>query len=453
VRVQQAAPLAGERYHLFGIAGRGMAPLAIAARHLGAEVTGCDRGGTRDGLAALRGAGVPFETAHSPEHVVPDATFVATSVAPSTDPEISRAEQAGGVWHRSDLLAEVLRHRRSVGVTGSHGKGTVTALAAAALVEAGQDPLAIVGAAVPALGGMARLGQGPMIAEVDDSDLTLGRVHTDVAVVTNLDDDHPNLPISLRESVEGVGEFVSAARARVILGPSPRADRLASYARAEVWRYGRDFRARTVSAGEGETRLELIAPDGVRERAVIRLIGPRTALNAALAFAAAISLGAEPRAAAAGLAAVSTIARRLEPVGLRDGVRVFDDYGGKHPLAVRRGIEALRVHFPSAKLIAVFEPIGGFLSRWGRRYARALSSADYVVLAPPVASPDYAARALPDDGWMSVLTADPVRAADRQGAVDAALGLAGPGDVVVFFAQARDAHVLADAAVTGGQVK
>ena len=216
------------------------------------------------------------------------------------------AERAGGVRHRTDLLARLLEARPGVGVTGSHGKGTVTALAAAALESAGRDPLAIVGVTAPALGGMVRPGDGPIVAEVDDSDLTLF-VRTEVAVVTNLDDDHPHLAISLDQAVEGVGEFLSYASDRVIIGPSPRADRLAAYARADVWRHGRDFTARTVSVGDGETCLELHGPDGSRVRAPVRLIGPETAANAALAFCAALAMGAEPEAAAAGLARIRTL--------------------------------------------------------------------------------------------------------------------------------------------------
>ena len=64
-----AGPLAGERYHLLGIAGRGMAPLAMAARYLGAEVSGCDRGGVPDYLDVLRAADVRFATTHAADHV------------------------------------------------------------------------------------------------------------------------------------------------------------------------------------------------------------------------------------------------------------------------------------------------------------------------------------------------------------------------------------------------
>ncbi len=430
-----ARPLVGERYHLFGIAGRGMAPLALAARHLGATVTGCDRRGQEETDEALAAAGLDYSREHSASHVEPGARFVATSVAPSDEPEVVAAAAAGGVLHRTDLLARVLEARPGAGVTGSHGKGTVTALATAALEASGLDPLAVIGVTVPDVGGMVRLGGGPTVAEVDDSDLSLTRVVTEVAVVTNLDDDHPHLPSSLTEAVEGVGEFVSKAQGRVILGRSPRMDRLAAYAEADVWRYREDFTARTVSTDAEGTRLVLTAPDGTRVPALVRLLGPETAANAALAFATAIALGAEPEAAAAGLATVRTIRRRLEPMGIRDGVRVFDDFGAKHPVCVRGGIETLRRHYPEARVIAVFEAYGPYLARWGTRFAKALSLADHVVVAPAVFSADYTAGARFDQRWTDACTVPPVLVADRAAAAETGMALAREGDVVVSFAQ------------------
>jgi UDP-N-acetylmuramate--alanine ligase len=442
--------MGGERFHMFGMAGRGMAPLAVVARHLGAEVSGCDRGGGEEIRRFLRTADMGFETSHSADHVVPGTTVVATSVAAPSSPEIRAAQDAGVLWHRTDLLAAVLQARPGIGVTGSHGKGTVAALTGAAMAAAGLDPLVALGVPVPAFDGMVRLGEGPTVAEVDDSDLSLRRVGTEVAVVTNLDDDHPHLDSTLREAVAGVGEFVSRAQRRVILGPSPRADRLESYAEAQVWRAGRDFSARTLERKGGETRLELCTPDGLRVPAVVRLMGPKTALNASLAFAAALALGAEPHLAAEGLGTLTSIYRRLEPVGNRDGVQVFDDFGGKHPAAVRLGISTLRQHFPEARITAVFEPYGPYLPRWGRRYARALSAADRVVLAPPVFLPDYEFTDAVDERWVDACSTTPHRVDDHPEAVEVAMGLSGPGDVVVFFAQVARARAMAMHAVSGG---
>ncbi len=438
--------LQGHRYHLFGIAGRGMAPIAIVAEHLGAAVDGCDREGIAVVHAALESAGVTVFPNHDPDHLSDDVMLVATSVAPSGDPEIQAAASMGRLLHRTDLLAQIFRTRNGAGVTGSHGKGTVAALATAAMMESGGDPLSVLGVHAPFLEGVTRLGDGPLIAEVDDSDLTLRRVHPDVAVVTNLDEDHPHLNISLREAIAGIGEFVANATERVILGPSPRAQTLAQFATTEVWRWGRDFHAKTLSRGDGITEVAIDCPGGERVFAKVQLIGPETASNSALALMTAVSLGTDPVEGAEGLSLVTHLSRRLEPVGVRDGVRIFDDFGGKHPKGVRLGIEALRSHYPKARIIAVFEPFGPYLTRWGVRYARSLSHADHLVLLPPPIHPDYPEADAPNEKWLRSCTAPIVRCSTHDEAVETARSLAKEGDVIAFFAQFNPSSSMAWAA-------
>jgi UDP-N-acetylmuramate--alanine ligase len=439
--------LDGARLHLFGIAGRGMAPLAIVAQHLGATVDGCDRAGIAYARASLERAGIPVLATHDPDHLKDDPELVATSIAPESNDEIRVAIDRGILWHRTDLLAATLRDRPGAGVTGSHGKGTVVALTAVALAHAGLDPVALVGANVPQFGGTARLGSGPLVAEVDDSDLTLSRVSSRVAVVTNLDYDHPHLDTSLEQVVGGVGAFVSNASERVILGPSPRAGRLEEFARAEVWRYGRDYSGRVTSIRDGITRVEVSARGAGAHSATLRLIGPQPAHNAALAFASAVSLGADPAAAAAGLEDLSTITRRLELVGSANGVRVFDDFGGKHPINIRRGLAVLRRHYPDARITALFEPYGPYLARWGNRYARALSDADNVVFLPARYLADYAAEGTDSGQWRAVCRAPNSVAADHDSGVATAMSDSRPGDVVVIFTQINLSRSMALAAV------
>ncbi len=429
------------------MAGRGLAPLAVLARHLGAEVTGCDSAGAPENKAFLEAQGLFPLVGHSPDHLEAGTTLVSTSIAPTDEPEVAAAIAAGRHWRRTDLLAAVLATRRSAGVTGSHGKGTVAALATAAATAAGLDPLALVGTPVPDLGGMARLGSGPIVAEVDNSDLSLVGVACDVAVVTNLNDDHPWLGIRLREAVHGVGTYVANARERVVLGPSPRAAELASRAQVPVWRYGRDFGARTLSVAAGVTRLELRLPGGVREQATLHLYSPQLSVNAALAFATACSLGAEPEAAAKGLSEVTELTRRMERVGSRDGVEVFDDFGGVHPNAVREGLRSLRQHFPEARITAVLEPFSAGHAHWAHRYARALGGADRALILPVGRNPHYRDGRDVGLGWLERCPIETHLVAGHDEAVQAAMDGSRPGDVVVFFAQASASAVMAHSAV------
>jgi UDP-N-acetylmuramate--alanine ligase len=444
-------PLAGQRFHLIGVAGRGMAPLAVVARHLGAEVGGCDRAPVLDTEVWLATQGLEFVRSHDPAHLEARTTPVATSVADETEPEVLAA-RAAGLWHRTDLLAHVLRQQLSVGVTGSHGKGTVAALTTAALAAAGLDPTAALGLSAPELGGFARLGTGPCVAEVDDSDNSLARVDTEVAVVTALDDDHPHLDVTLEQKVAGVGEYVARARRRVLLGASPRAARLASCARAEVWRFGHELTGRVVARQGAETVVALRAPDGVRAQARLRTMVVRPEMGAALAWAAALSLGADPDAAAHGLGELTTLTRRLQLLGERAGVAVVDDMGAKHPASIRGALDTLRRHYPGRRVVAVFEPLDLYLPRWGNRYARALSGADQVLLLPAFGNTDYAGAPAYDEDWPAPCRAPVRRVADHGAVAVEARAVTRPGDVVVVLTHRNASRDLARSVLAGEPV-
>lgn len=444
-------PLAGARLHLLGIGGRGLAPLAAAATSLGADVNGCDSGGFALSRALLQDAGIPLEEGQEAGHVADGRHLVATASARNDDPEVQAAGSANRLHRRMDLTAAILAARPGLGVSGSHGKGTVTALAASAAVHAGLDPMTVLGVHAPQLGGAFRAGSGPAVVEVDESDLAAHFVTCDVATVTNLDDDHPHLHVSVGETARSVAGFVQNARRHVILGPSPRREALARHARVPVWRIGVDVRARVTRQEDEGSVVEISGPDGERVEAMVRLVGPATATNAALAYASARALGAEPQAAAQGLAALDRLDRRLEPVGRERGVWVYDDFGGKHPANVRGGLIALRRRHPDARIIAIFEPVfAAMIRKWGWRYARALRLADVAIVLPTVEHPDYPSTedpALRDwfrrPGGSAVGCSTPAAAARR------AAREARSGDVVVGFVQMTERGRDLAAAVIG----
>jgi len=431
-------PLDGARVHVRGIAGRGLAPLAAAARHLGADVTGCDPRGQPQMRALLRAAGIDQQRQHDPAHLDDGRELVATASAPLDDPEMEAARSAGRLHRRMDLTAAVLAARPGLGVTGSHGKGTVAALAAGAARAAGLDPMSVLGVDAPQLGGAFHSAPGPAIVEVDGSDLAAHFVTCDVATVTNLDDDHPYMPVTVAEEAASVAGFVANARTHVILGPSPRRELIARSARVPVWRIGVDVTARVARQRDEGTVVRIEGPDdGERVEALVRLLGPATSTNAALAYASARALGADPEAAAHGLSAIDRLDRRLEPLGRHRGVWVYDDFGAKHPAAVRGGLLALRRRHPRARIIAVFEPLfGATIRTWGWRYARALRLADLPIILPTVEHPDYPATddpALCD--WFRAIGGAATASATPAAAARLAARRAKTGDVIVGLVQ------------------
>ena len=177
--------------HLVGVGGSGMSGLAEVLVGLGHVVSGSDLRPSRV-TERLRRLGVRCSAGHDPDYVDGADVVVVSAAVPPDNPERRAALRAGiPVVGRGAMLARLAASRRAVAVAGSHGKTTTTAMVAVVLEAAGLDPTAIVGGTVSAFGGNARLGHGElMVVEADESDRSFLRLSPEVAVMTNLDEEH-----------------------------------------------------------------------------------------------------------------------------------------------------------------------------------------------------------------------------------------------------------------------
>ena len=150
----------------------------------------------------------------------PDAEVVVSTAIGDDNPELAAARERGqAVLHRGDLLGEVSRLKRTVAVSGTHGKTTTASMAAHALRECGRDPGFLIGGGAAQRRVQRRLGSGGVgVIEADESDRSFLKLARDVAVVTNVELDHHATYRSLGELTEAFAEFARPAGLRV-LGP------------------------------------------------------------------------------------------------------------------------------------------------------------------------------------------------------------------------------------------
>jgi len=423
-------PLRGLKIHLLGVRGIGMRTVGIAAQASGALVDGCDRRGSED--EELSRSGIAVAGAHDPSHVV-GRRLVATTVTRRDNPELRAAIADGSAHHRSDLLAALLRGRPSLGVTGTHGKGTVAALAGVGLIELGEDPMLLLGVNVPDLGSTVRIGAGRIVAEVDESDGSVARITTDVSVVTNVSFDHPQYRRTVSETLGDLAEHVAAVprEGRVVLGSGRAAASLARDAVAPVWRLGKDFRADIIDASADRSTIAFRDPEGGSVVGHVRLRSVYLAENAALAYAAVRAVGRSPAEAAEALGGLRSISRRFEEIGTVGGVTVYDDYG-KHPDTIAATLGALRAIRPR-RLHALYEPHRvPHVRRWHRRFAAAFGRADHVVMLP-IDDPDFGRAGSPPHDWFRRDGLDAELATDADDAIGRIARQTRAGDVVCVF--------------------
>ena len=368
---------AGRRLHLIGVGGAGMSGLALVARSLGAEVTGSDRVESSY-VQRVRAAGIEPAIGHAAANLLAGAEVVVSTAIGEDNPELAAARAGGArVLHRSDLLAEIAALGSTIAVTGTHGKTTVAAMVAHALIEAGRDPAYLIGGELRSTGSNAAWGEGGwVVVEADESDRSFLKLAPAVAVVTNVELDHHATYTSVAELERAMAEF--AAGAPVLVAADEVPERVVAGVGGRTVRYG--LGAGDLLAEEVEL-LPLGARFGVEGVAVaLSVPGRHNVLNALAALAACREAGVPLAEAAAGLETFTGAGRRFERRGrMASGAEVYDDYA-HHPTEVRATLAAARA-LGAERVVACFQPhLYSRTRHLAREFGAALALADLVVV-------------------------------------------------------------------------
>jgi UDP-N-acetylmuramate--alanine ligase len=339
-----------------GAAMNGIAALLAAMGHI---VSGSDLQGSPV-LERLEGLGIRTFTGHDPSHV-DKADIVASSTAVSTsNVELAEARRRGiPTLTRAEVLAAICHTRRTLAVSGTHGKTTTTAMLAAVLVEAGFEPGFLVGGELPGGRGGASWGSGKwFVVEADESDGTFLRLGAEGVVVTNVEVDHLDYFGDEAAIASAFQEFVEhAPGTRVVCSDDQGAAALAR-AVPGVTTYGSlahsNYTISAVELSASGSSFELSAAGRSLGRFELGVPGLHNVLNATAAIAMAVEVGAEPDAARTALAAYSGVGRRYELRGQANGVTYIDDYA-HNPGKVRATLATAR-NGRWGRVVAVFQP-------------------------------------------------------------------------------------------------
>ena len=177
--------------HFIGIGGIGMSGIAEIMHNLGYDVQGSDLS-ENDNVLRLRKIGIKVLIGHKSENIKGTSVVIKSTAIKDTNPEIIEARvKRIPVVKRSEMLAELMRLKISVAISGSHGKTTTTAFVAAVFEAEGLSPTVINGGIINTRGTNAYLGSSDyLVAEADESDGTFIRIPSTIAVITNIDPEH-----------------------------------------------------------------------------------------------------------------------------------------------------------------------------------------------------------------------------------------------------------------------
>ena len=428
--------------HFVGIGGIGMSGIAEVLLGMGYSVSGSDLNQSET-TRRLESLGARVHTGHRAQNLRRADVVVVTSAARPENPEILAARSGGiPVIHRADMLAELMRHRHGLAISGSHGKTSTTSLLAAILDRSGLDPTMVVGGRLKSLGSNARFGRGEyLLAEADESDGSFLKLPATVAVVTNIDPehmDHYGTEERLRQAfadfvnkVPFYGLCVLCADCENVRSLLPRVER-------RFVTYGvssdADYTARDITARGPTTCFTPVHRGKARAPVTLGMVGRHNVNNALAAMAVADELEVPHEVTREALGAFDGVGRRFTIRGEAGGVMVVDDYG-HHPTEIRATLAGAREAF-GRRVVAVFQP-----HRFSRtqllfqEFAGAFGDADMLLLTDI-----YAASEDPLEGVNSARLAAEIRSRGHKDVThlpekDAALQQlrerVQPGDIVV----------------------
>ncbi|MBG0771907.1 MAG: UDP-N-acetylmuramate--L-alanine ligase, partial [Anaerolineaceae bacterium] len=366
------------------------------------------------------------------------------SAIPDNNPEVQHALANGiPVLKRSDFLAELTQGQDILAVAGTHGKTTTTAMLIWMLTEMGLDPSFISGGVVNQLGTNAHAGQGNyFVIEADEYDNMFLGLAPKIAIVTNVEHDHPDCfptPQDYRKAFRAflgkvrpdgtafvckddpgatsLGEEMSAAKAILTYGSLPEAD----------------YQTINNVVVDGWPTFTLIHGDEVLGQVRLAVPGWHNVLNATGALGAIHQLGLDLPAAIRALGAFTGAGRRFEILGQAGGVTIIDDYG-HHPTEIAATLNAAHSRYPDRRIWAIWQPHTYSRTRsLEPEFIRALAIADRVgvlkIYAAREQDPDYSAQVIADS-----LPAD--KAAylnDFETATNYLLQEIKPGDILIVF--------------------
>lgn len=348
--------------HFVGIGGIGMSGIAEVLLNLGYAVSGSDLSDT-DTTQRLAGLGAKIHHGHHASHLG-DADVVVTSTAvKANNPEVIEAHRRSiPVIPRAEMLAELLKMKFSIAVSGSHGKTTTTSMIATVLAGGNMDPTMVIGGKLDSIGSNAKMGNGEVIvAEADESDGSFLKLAPTLAVITNIDLEHLDYYKDMEEIKEAFLQFANIVPfygSTIMCLDDRNIKEIIPRIKRKIVTYGltspADYQARHITFAGRSSNFSVYFKDKHQGKITLNVPGLFNVSNALATVAVVYELDIPFSAIQEGLAHFAGVHRRLETKGTINGITVVDDYG-HHPTEIRATLAAARQVWKD-RIIVVFQP-------------------------------------------------------------------------------------------------
>ncbi|MDR2724075.1 MAG: UDP-N-acetylmuramate--L-alanine ligase [Holosporaceae bacterium] len=394
-------PISIGTIHFVGIGGMGMSGIADILANLGYKVSGSDLKETAMTIKLAR-KGIHVKIGHRIENVHGASVVVVSSAVSNDNSEILEARNLGiPVIKRAEMLAELMKMKKSIAIAGTHGKTTTTSLIAALLDQANMDPTVINGGLINAYNSNARLGSGDwMVVEADESDGSFTKLMSTISVVTNIDFDHIDNFKNFSELSELFFTFIKNIPfygVAVLCIDHPEVDAVSKkIIDRRIITYGLFSEKANVScenlilSPQGAEFDIVFSDDMVKKYKLhenkwrnftLNMFGVHNVQNALAAVAVGLELAISEEDMRVALGSFMGVKRRFTTVANVNGVKIIDDYA-HHPVEIEAVLKAARA-ICSGSIFAIIQPhrhsrLKNFLAD----FAKVLEQSDRVFVIP-----------------------------------------------------------------------
>ncbi|MEA3326229.1 MAG: UDP-N-acetylmuramate--L-alanine ligase [Chloroflexota bacterium] len=357
--------------HFIGIGGTGLSAIARVLLERGYTVSGSDLEASPL-FEAISKAGAQTFLGHAAEQINGAEIVIRSSAIPENNPEVTSARALGiPVLKRSEFLEELTRFKETLAVAGTHGKTTTTAMLVWILDQLNAEPSFILGALVNQLNCNAQAGSGPyFVIEADEYDRMFLGLSPKIAVITNIEHDHPDCfptPAIYHGAFKAFLKKVRPDGCALICCDDPGARRLMEEMISEdikLLGYGThteaDYQAKNIAYTNGSPVFKFVHQGTATNvqalgNVSLNVPGEHNILNATAALGVIHQLGLPMNDAIDAISSFNGTGRRFEVLGEAQGIVIIDDYG-HHPTEIAATLQAARSRYPDRRIWAIWQP-------------------------------------------------------------------------------------------------
>jgi len=373
--------------HFVGIGGSGMSAIAKVLLEMGYHVSGSDVHQS-DTTYNLERLGARVYQGHNGDNVKGvDAVVVSTAIA-ENNAEIKAARDLNiPIFHRSDMIAEMMESKKGIAIAGAHGKTTTTSMVSLMMEKLGMDPTIIIGGELHDIGGNAKFGSGEyIVAEADESDGSFLKLSPRIAVVTNIENDHMDFYGTIENIVLAFKQFLAKLPddgLAILCADNNHVRNLIKGLQKPFVTYAlennADYTIKNLRSNGVQSLFDVYYQGTLVGEMEINVPGTHNIANSLAAVAVGRHLGLSLPEIRSALKQFRGAKRRFQTKGEVDGIWVVDDYA-HHPTEINSSLLAAAQTRPE-RLIAVFQPHRYTRTKLLREeFGKAFAAADIIIL-------------------------------------------------------------------------